>query len=618
LRSAALSLLVGLAMLASLVGSATSARAQDDPIGDNDDGGNVQGNTYISPDFGYAISWDRTWDATDDSGDASPAVTNSLTLESNASIIVIEGIAGADPLGYVEDTIASLEDDPAASNIEPISEDLTGDVPSAAVSFDYVFEDESEGSLAYYVQAQAILDGEAVLAVSHITAPASYEAQIAEREDLLANLALDGDLPEVEGAEPDPDGAPDDNAPAVGEDPAGLRQVSVAGGDGDRPANEEDLVGLIDGSIQDINGYWAREFPLLSGGEEYTAPINWVTWTGEVETECGLGTSFGEDGTSGDGPFYCPPDSTIYYDLNFANLQLDIVPNEFVILVVMAHELGHHIQSLLGLEVCEETPCLDPNILTSQEIEYMADCWAGAWAQDAELRGRLGSRDVDDNIAQYAIILGGGIESADIGGHGRGSERVWWFLNGYLEGGARCLDTSSVTAGMLDETATPDETPTANETPTADETPAPDETAAPDETPTSAETTVGLDESVDLGAFTFEALRVELEDGIDTEEPDEDQFAVVYFRVEIAADGVGPFDYSGWTLVDGEGASYDVDEPATDQILSSAYDDGIEEVLEEQAPGEGYNLAMVFDVPADAEGLTLVNADAGLTVELGG
>lgn len=234
-----------------------------------------------------------------------------------------------------------------------------------------------------------------------------------------------------------------------------------------------------------------------------------------------MADSFSEDGSvPGVGPFYCPPGQTIYYDLHFANIQLQVVENQFVIPVVMAHELGHHIQELLGLEVCSETPCLDPNLLTSQEIEYMADCWAGAWAQDAELRGRLGSADVDANITQYSIVL---------------------------------------------------------------------------------------------GAFTFEASRVELEDTIDTEEPDEEQFAVVYFRVEIAADGVGPFDYSSWNLVDDAGTAYEVDENATNQLLSTAYEAGIEEDLD---AGSGHELAMVFDVPADAEGLTLVNEGAGLTVEL--
>ena len=610
LRSTALSLLVGLAMLASLAGSVLDVgvapvRAQDDQVDDNEGGNNVEGNTYTSPDFGYAISWDRTWEATDDSVSSDPTLVNSLTLESNASIIVLEGVATDEPLAYVEDSIASLESDTAASNIEPIEDDLTAEVPSSAISFDYQFEDGSEGSLAYYVQAQSILDGEAILAVTHITAPAAYEAQIGEREDLLEGLSLDGSLEEVETDEPDPERDPDDDT-ASGDEAGSpdLNQASVAGGDGDRPANEQELVDLIDTSIIDINDFWARQYPLLAGGEEYTPPRQWVTWTGDVESACGVFDSFDERFNPGTGPVYCPPDQTIYYDLNFANYQLEVVPNGFVISAVMAHELGHHIQEIMGLEVCYETPCLDRSLLTSQEIEYMADCWAGAWAADAELRGRLGSGDIDATIVEYALVIGGsGFESADVGGHGRGSERIWWFLNGYVEGAARCLDTSSVTTGMLDETPASDETPAADETPVPDETP---------ETP--AGTTVGLEEAVELDGYEFEATRARTRDAIDTEEPDEGQFVLVYFHAEVGDDGAGPFDYGSWTLVDGGGTSYEVDENATNQLLSSAYEDGIDENLE---AGGGYDLAMVFDVPADATGLTLVNAEAGLTVELG-
>lgn len=198
LRSTALPLLVGLAMLASLVGSATSARAQDDPINDNADGGNVQGNTYTSPDLGYAISWDRTWDSTDDVVESNPDTYNGLTLANGTSTVLVEGAGVAiDGVDCIANIVGGVEGDPSASNVEQVEDDLSADVPSALYTFDYGDAGESM-SLAMYVQCQPILEGEAVLDVVHITLVADYEDQIMEREDLLANLALDGDLPEVD------------------------------------------------------------------------------------------------------------------------------------------------------------------------------------------------------------------------------------------------------------------------------------------------------------------------------------------------------------------------------------------------------------------------------------
>src|SRR5262249_37723952 len=83
----------------------------------------------------------------------------------------------------------------------------------------------------------------------------------------------------------------------------------------------------------------------------------------------------------------------------------------------------------------------------SQELETMADCFAGAWSRDAEQRGRLGNFDIEENIAQYALAFND-TESgaADPGAHGRGALRVYWFLDGYYFGATSCLDASPATA----------------------------------------------------------------------------------------------------------------------------------------------------------------------------
>ena len=74
-----------------------------------------------------------------------------------------------------------------------------------------------------------------------------------------------------------------------------------------------------------------------------------------------------------------------------------------------------------------------------------------------------------------------------------------------------------------------------------------------------------------------------------------------------------PFGYDAWTLTDSDGNVYDLDGRATDVLLSTAYDNGSDEEL---APGEGYTIAVVFDVPEDASGFTLVNESEGVAVQL--
>jgi hypothetical protein len=245
----------------------------------------------------------------------------------------------------------------------------------------------------------------------------------------------------------------------------------------------------------------------------------------------------------------------------------------------------------------------------------MADCYGGAWSQDAELRGRLGANDVDANIVQYALLLGGGEESADPGGHGRGAERIWWFLNGYLDGAAKCYETSSVTKDWA-QTGPPNPLSSTQQgtEPTPDNTQPTEETT--DEATSTPNTNGGevsaIGDAIDSSEGTLTFTKTDTDTSIGNTDAD-GQFLIVFFEVD-RGDTSGPFNYDAWTLTDSDGNAYDVDSRATDLLLSSAYDDGIDEVLD---AGDGYNVAMVFDVPTDASGFTLVNDDEGIQVQLG-
>lgn len=589
--------------LMGVLGSPSAALAQETRNAET----GVSGNTYVSPPFGFGLEWDRTWDVTDEKIDDDYSL---LQLEDQNSLLWIIGSAPAvDVEECVATEISALEDFDGLTDLETIDEGANRDGSyQAEIGFTLTVTDPDTGEdtptvWLGFVQCWEINDGDANLLISHYGLAESWDDETEAREDLLATLTLAGEAP----PSPEETETPDDSDSTTGSDTDGDRTVSTLAepqGDGDLPANADDLLNLFESSINDIDQYWFREFPLISGGQEYVPPAEFIPWVGQIDTPCGPANGWDEAAGVGDGPFYCPPNQTIYLDVGFANFQMDMVGEiPFLIPVVLAHEVGHHVQELLNMEVCYTTPCLDPNELTSQEIEYMADCYAGSWSRDAELRGRLGSRDIDANIIQYSVILGGGQEGADPGGHGRGPERVWWFLNGYLEGSAKCFETSTVTANWA-QGGLPN---------TQDQvTPAPEDEPTDEPVDEPGGDVAAMGDEVASAEGTLIATQTQIEPTIERRDAD-GQFVIVYLEVHRPDGEDAPFAYDGWTLVDTDGNAYEIDGRTTDVLLSSAYEDGADEVLE---AGGSYNIAIVFDVPEDVEGLTLVNEELGVQIAL--
>jgi hypothetical protein len=301
----------------------------------------------------------------------------------------------------------------------------------------------------------------------------------------------------------------------------------------------------------------------------------------------------------GVGPAYCPPDKTIYLDILFLEDQLNQY-GLFPIAEVVAHEVGHHVQRSLGIQSCERSPCLDPTEVTSQELEVMADCFAGAWSKDAELRGRLGRFDIEANIAGYAIAFGDPVSApGDPGAHGRGALRVYWFLSGYYNGAANCFMASPATASRVEASDT--QTTTTTETPDG---PGTDTNLVElGETFTVGAHDVavsGTDSSRVVGGGSGGSVRA---DGV---------WLVVYLDVE-GGDAAAPFDYEALVLSDADGETYEADLDATELLVLDGLPDGLDTELE---PGESYALAVAFDVPADATGFTLQTADGSVIVNL--
>jgi predicted metalloprotease len=201
--------------------------------------------------------------------------------------------------------------------------------------------------------------------------------------------------------------------------------------------------------IDSIQAYWTRELPKL--GRQYVkVPTVW--FSGQVSTGCGAADS-------GAGPFYCPADKRVYIDLSF----YDDIKTEFrargglfVDAYVLAHEYGHHVQDLLGIESKVHTrqgPSSD-----SVRLELQADCFAGVWAKHATEPGPNGepalvesiSRQDFQNALQVAGRIGDDWIQKNLGNgrinqhtftHGTSAQRENWLTTGYHTGDPNACDT---------------------------------------------------------------------------------------------------------------------------------------------------------------------------------
>ena len=205
--------------------------------------------------------------------------------------------------------------------------------------------------------------------------------------------------------------------------------------------------------INSIQAYWARELPRL--GTRYV-PVDTVWFSGQVSTGCGAAGS-------GAGPFYCPADKRVYIDLTFYNdiqQEFDAADTPFVNAYVLAHEYGHHVQDLLGIEAKVRTR--QGATSDSVRLELQADCFAGVWAKHATEPGPNGETalisDITQNDFDSALKvagrigddwiqknLGGGQINQDAFTHGTSAQRQKWLSTGYQTGDPNRCDTFSAT-----------------------------------------------------------------------------------------------------------------------------------------------------------------------------
>jgi predicted metalloprotease len=224
-----------------------------------------------------------------------------------------------------------------------------------------------------------------------------------------------------------------------------LPGVQPPGGQADGlPATpEDDLAAFVTAVADDAQALWKRE--LEAAGHAYE-PAGLVIFTSGTVSGCG-------PASAATGPFYCPADQKIYIDLSFyRELQRRFgAPGDFAQAYVVAHEVAHHVQTLLGVNgevqrLSQERP-EDANEL-SIRLELQADCLAGVWAHTVFERGDLEAGDLEEGLSAAAAVGDDRIQQKAQGRidpeswtHGSSEQRVSWFRTGFDSGDSNACDT---------------------------------------------------------------------------------------------------------------------------------------------------------------------------------
>ena len=209
---------------------------------------------------------------------------------------------------------------------------------------------------------------------------------------------------------------------------------------------EEKTVLMVDAVMQDTEEVWRD---LMNDYRSTRA----VLFRDAVQSTCGMAES-------AVGPFYCPADQKVYLDLSFFNeLRSRFgAPGDFAQAYVLAHEVGHHVQTLMGVEARvrqqqESNPSLRNDL--SVRMELQADCFAGVWGHVASADGReeqgkveLDPDDLEEGLRAAAAIGDDTIQKRSTGRvmpdkftHGSAAQRVDWFRRGFSTGDPNACDT---------------------------------------------------------------------------------------------------------------------------------------------------------------------------------
>jgi hypothetical protein len=206
---------------------------------------------------------------------------------------------------------------------------------------------------------------------------------------------------------------------------------------------EDKEVQFVSFVLDDAQATWERL--LQARGQSYEH-AKLVLFRDAIQSACGFAQT-------ASGPFYCPGDEKIYIDLGFYDelKQRFGAPGDFAQAYVLAHELGHHVQRLLGTEAkvreAQQRSPDDANQL-SVALELQADCYAGVWGHETQQRNILDPGDVDEGLQAAAAVgddriqkMSGQSVTPEAFTHGSSEQRASWFRRGFESGRPEDCDT---------------------------------------------------------------------------------------------------------------------------------------------------------------------------------
>ena len=210
------------------------------------------------------------------------------------------------------------------------------------------------------------------------------------------------------------------------------------------PANDEMAI-FVSKVLADTEDTWRGIFE--QSNRQYQQP-KLVLFTGATPTACGTGQT-------AMGPFYCPLDQKVYIDLAFFQDLKDRyrAPGDFAQAYVIAHEVGHHVQNLLGVmnqvQAAQSRAGKAQANALSVRLELQADCFAGVWAYHADrVRNVLETGDIEEGLAAASAIGDDRVQKQaqgyvvpDAFTHGSSAQRVQWFRRGIESGDLRQCNT---------------------------------------------------------------------------------------------------------------------------------------------------------------------------------
>ena len=228
---------------------------------------------------------------------------------------------------------------------------------------------------------------------------------------------------------------------------AGLGGVSsptpISQPDTARDQREEPLVQFVSFVLDDTQKTWTQ---ILSQQNVPYRHAKLVLFRDRIDSACGLAQS-------ASGPFYCPGDEKVYIDLGFYDelRQRFGAPGEFAQAYVLAHELGHHVQKLIGVEekvhaAREQNPRAANQL--SERLELQADCFAGVWGHSTDQRTLLDPDEVHEGLNAAAAVgddrlqrMAGRSVNPETFTHGSSQQRMDWFQKGFSTGDMKACNT---------------------------------------------------------------------------------------------------------------------------------------------------------------------------------